>query len=57
MNSKGPGVKEYHITMYALSAEPRLAADRFNRAELLEAIKDITLAESTLSYTYERKQP
>lgn len=55
MNSKGPGVKEYHITMYALSAKPKLASEKFNRAELLAAIKDITLAESTLSYTYERK--
>jgi Raf kinase inhibitor-like YbhB/YbcL family protein len=55
MNSKGPGVKEYHVTMYALSAEPKLEAGKFNRADLLKAIKDITLAETTLSYAYERK--
>lgn len=55
MNSKGPGVKEYHITLYALSAEPKLVAERFKRQELLNAIKDITLSESTLTYTYERK--
>lgn len=55
MNSKGPGVKEYHITLYALSAEPMLAAGKFNRADLIKAIQEITLAESTLSYTYERK--
>lgn len=55
MNSKGPGPKEYHVTLYALSAEPKLGAGQFNRADLLKAIKDITLAETTLSYTYERK--
>lgn len=55
MNSKGPGPKEYHITLYALSAEPQFATDRVTRAELLRAIKDITLAETTLSYTYERR--
>lgn len=55
MNSKGPGAKEYHITLYALSAEPKLEAGKFNRADLLKAVKDITLAETTLTYTYERK--
>lgn len=55
MNSKGPGVKLYHITMYALSEEPKFSSDRVTRADLLKAIKDITLAETTLSYTYERK--
>lgn len=54
MKSKGPGVKEYHITLYALSAEPTLA-DRFTRADLLRAVRDITLAETTLTYTYERQ--
>ncbi|MEZ6142820.1 MAG: YHYH protein [Zavarzinella sp.] len=56
MNSKGPGVKEYHITLYALSAEPKLNTDKWNRAELLEAIKEITLAETTLSFTHETKR-
>ncbi|MDY3552223.1 YHYH protein [Gemmata sp. JC717] len=55
MNSKGPGPKEYHITLYALSAEPKFGTDWVTRADLLGAIKDITLAETTLSYTYERK--
>ena len=54
MKSKGPGVKEYHITVYALSAEPKFTGDKVTRADLLTAIKDITLAESTLSYKYER---
>jgi phosphatidylethanolamine-binding protein (PEBP) family uncharacterized protein len=55
MNSKGPGAKEYHITLYALSAEPKFDTEKVTRAELLKSIKDITLAETTLSYTYERK--
>ncbi|VTS05359.1 YHYH protein [Tuwongella immobilis] len=55
MNSKGPGAKEYHVTLYALSAEPKFDTDKVTRADLLKAIKDITLAETTLSYTYERK--
>ena len=54
MCSKGPGLKEYHITVYALSAEPKFSVDKVTRADLLAAIKDITLAESTLSYKYER---
>ncbi len=56
MCSKGPGVKEYHITVFALSADPKLAPDQANRAGLLEAIKGITLAEGTLDFQYERKK-
>ncbi|CAN5551794.1 YHYH protein [soil metagenome] len=54
MKSKGPGVKEYHITMYALSAEPKFKGEKVTRTELIQAVKDITLAESTLSFKYER---
>ena len=54
MCSKGPGVKEYHVTVYALSAEPKFANDKVNRADLLAAIKDITVAQGTLSFKYER---
>ena len=54
MCSKGPGVKEYHVTVYALSAIPKLRANAATRDALLEAIKEITLAEGTLTYTYER---
>jgi phosphatidylethanolamine-binding protein (PEBP) family uncharacterized protein len=56
MCSKGPGVKKYHVTVYALSAEPKLAADKATRASLLAAIKDLTLAEGTLDFQYERKK-
>ena len=54
MCSKGPGVKTYHITIYALSAEPNLPTRGATRDALLDAIRDITLAEGTLTYTYER---
>ncbi len=56
MCSKGPGVKTYHITIYALSAEPKLSADQATRANLLSAIKDIKIAEGTLDFQYERKK-
>ncbi len=56
MNSQGPGVKEYHLTVFALSIEPQFATDVVTRAVLLDAITDITLAEGTLTFTYERSQ-
>ena len=56
MKSKGPGVKQYHITVYALSSELKLSPDKATRANLLEAIKGITLAEGTLDFQYERKR-
>jgi len=55
MCSKGPGVKTYHITVYALSTRLDLAPERASRAELLAKIKDITLATGTLDFQYERK--
>jgi len=54
MCSKGPGVKTYHVTVYALSAMPTLRGNAATRDALLDAIKNITLAEGTLTYTYER---
>ena len=50
MCSKGPGVKKYHLTVYALSAKAALVASQATRANLLKAIKDITLAEATLDF-------
>ncbi|ADG67710.1 PEBP family protein [Planctopirus limnophila DSM 3776] len=55
MCSKGPGVKTYHVTVYALSAKLNLPPEKASRAELLAAIKDITLATGTLDFKYERK--
>ena len=56
MCSKGPGLKKYHITVYALSEELTLTPPQANRENLLSAIKDITLAEGTLDFQYERKR-
>jgi Raf kinase inhibitor-like YbhB/YbcL family protein len=55
MCSKGPGVKTYHITVYALSSKLNLAPEKATRAELLAAMKEITLATGTLDFKYERK--
>lgn len=54
--SKGPGVKKYHLTLFALSEEPKLTASEATRAQLLAAIKQTTLASSTLDVYYERKK-
>ncbi|EGF25197.1 YHYH protein [Rhodopirellula baltica] len=56
MKSKGPGVKQYHLTVYALSEKPEFATDQVTRAELLESISDITLAEGTLDFQYTRSR-
>jgi gluconolactonase len=55
--SKGPGNKQYTYTVYALSGEPKLTvpATQVNRAALLDAIKDITLASAELNVIYSRK--
>ncbi len=56
MCSKGPGVKTYHLTVYALADPVMLDSRQATRAGLLNAIKDITLAEGTLDFTYERSR-
>ena len=56
MCSKGPGLKKYHITVYALSSEVKLAKGSDTRANLLKAMKDISLGETTLEFQYERKK-
>ncbi len=55
--SKGPGDKAYTYTVYALSAQPQLSvlASKVDRATLLAAIDDITLASAELSVIYARK--
>jgi gluconolactonase len=54
--SQGPGDKTYIYTVYALSAQPQLSvpASQVNRAVLLDAIKDITLASAEMSVVYAR---
>jgi hypothetical protein len=54
MCSKGPGVKHYHVSVYALSAEPKLPAGGATREALLAAIGKTTLAEGRLTFSYER---
>jgi len=55
-HSKGPGVKKYTITIYALSAQPKLTVTgkQINRDAMLAAIKDITLGQAELNFTYDR---
>jgi phosphatidylethanolamine-binding protein (PEBP) family uncharacterized protein len=57
MCSKGPGVKQYHITIYALSSPPQLRSGGATREALLAAIGTTTLAEGTLTFSYERAAP
>jgi gluconolactonase len=52
--SKGPGDKEYIYTVYALSAQPQITTPPVNRAALLDAIKDITLASAEMHVVYAR---
>lgn len=55
-HSKGPGIKKYTITVYALSASLKISTDpkQVNRDTLLAAIKGITLAQAELNFTYDR---
>jgi phosphatidylethanolamine-binding protein (PEBP) family uncharacterized protein len=55
--SQGPGDKTYTYTVYALSAQPQLSvpASEVDRATLLAAIQDITLASAELNVVYARR--
>jgi formylglycine-generating enzyme required for sulfatase activity/phosphatidylethanolamine-binding protein (PEBP) family uncharacterized protein len=55
-HSKGPGVKTYILTIYALSAPPRLTVPpaEVNREALLAAMKDKILASTELRVNYTR---
>lgn len=55
-HSKGPGVKRYTLTLYALSSAPdlKVPASQVSRDALLAAIKDRTLASAELGFTYDR---
>ena len=53
--SKGPGLKNYIFTVYALSAQPTITAGTaVSRNLLLTAIKGHVLAEKSLTVTYSR---
>lgn len=56
MCSKGPGLKTYHLTVYALSSDLKTPADKMNRAASVTEVKELTLAEGTLDFQYERKK-
>jgi len=53
MKSKGPGVKEYNLTIYALSEELKFKSNKVHRTDLLKAIEGKVIGESVLKYTYE----
>jgi phosphatidylethanolamine-binding protein (PEBP) family uncharacterized protein len=55
-HSKGPGAKTYVLTLYALSAAPKLNVppEQVDRETLLAAMKGLTLASAELKVTYDR---
>jgi Raf kinase inhibitor-like YbhB/YbcL family protein len=55
-HSKGPGVKKYVVTIYALSEPPKIDVppQGVSREVLLNAIKDHMLASAELNVTYDR---
>ena len=54
--SKGPGLKWYTLTLYALSGTPQFDEPAtVDRAGLLTAITDLTLASTSLKVSYERQ--
>lgn len=57
--SKGPGLKVYTFTLYALSASPSLPSDptQVTGEVLTEAISSVTLASTSLSFGYTRTAP
>ena len=54
MCSKGPGLKKYHITVYALSSKLDVSPRQATKASLQNAMKNSLLGESTLDVLYER---
>ena len=52
--SQGPGLKTYHVTVFALSDVPAFPPAGPTRVELLNTIGPITLATGTLDLTVER---
>jgi phosphatidylethanolamine-binding protein (PEBP) family uncharacterized protein len=57
-HSKGPGAKNYVLTLYALSAPVQISKppSEVNREVLLAAMKDITLASTDLNVVYTRPE-
>jgi phosphatidylethanolamine-binding protein (PEBP) family uncharacterized protein len=53
--SQGPGQKTYVVSVYALSAEPKIEKGRVTFADLAAAVKDITLSTAEMDLKYARK--
>lgn len=53
MKSKGPGKKEYNLTLFALSEKLHFDKSKVYRSDLMKAIKGKILGQTTLKYTYE----
>lgn len=55
-HSKGPGAKTYMLTLYALSAPPKIAVppSKVSREVLLSAMKGLVLGTAELDVTYTR---
>ena len=54
MCSKGPGLKKYHLTVFALSSKLEVSPRAATRAHLRKEMENILLGESTLDALYER---
>ncbi len=55
MCSKGPGTKVYHVTVFALSQTLDIKPNQCDRKQFLTAAKNITLAQGSFDFKYERK--
>ncbi len=55
MCSKGPGTKVYHVTVFALSQKLDIKPNQCDRKQFLTAAKNITLAQGSFDFKYERK--
>lgn len=54
MKSKGPGIKEYNLTVYALSDKPIFSKKKVSRIDLLKAIENLIIEEATITFKYDR---
>ncbi|MFM8478479.1 MAG: YHYH protein, partial [Planctomycetaceae bacterium] len=52
MCSRGPGLKTYHITVFALSRELQLDPQQASRSALRSALNGVLLGEATLDFSY-----
>ena len=55
MCSKGPGLKTYHITVFALSQPLTVTPQQMDRQRLLAEVAKYGLGQTTLDFKYERR--